>query len=54
MSNAADYLEFEIKTHARCRITIPFQPPVITLIVILLSFSTQELIDVNFVLAASG
>lgn len=43
MNNAVDCLEFEIQTHARDHITIPFQPPVITLIVILFSFSTQEL-----------
>lgn len=54
MNNAVDYLEFEIQSYARGHIRIPFQPPVITLIVILLSSSTQELIDVNFVTAVSG
>lgn len=54
MNNAVDYLDSEIQTHTRGHITIPFQPPVITLIVIVLPFSTQELIDVGFVTAASG
>lgn len=54
MNNAVDYFEFEIQTQARGHIAIPFQPLVITIRVILLPFCTQELIDVNFVTAASG
>lgn len=54
MNNAVDYLEFIIQTHARGHITIPFQPSVITIIVALLSFSMKELVDVNFIIAASG
>lgn len=53
MNNAVDYLEFVIQTHARGHIAIPFQPSVITIIV-LLSFSMQELVDVNFSTAAPG
>lgn len=54
MNNAGDYLEFVIQSHARGHITNPFQPTVITIIVALLFFSTRELIEVNFITAASG
>lgn len=54
MNNAGDYLEFVIQSHARGHITNPLQPTVITIIVALLFFSTRELIEVNFITAASG
>lgn len=54
MNNVVDYLEFKIQTRARGHIINSSSAPVITIVVILLPFSTQVVIDVNFVSTASG
>lgn len=54
MNNAVDYLEFENQARVRGHITIAFEPTVTIITVMLLSFTFQELADVNFVTAASA